>query len=111
MAKRNDLELCGTAQNAFDAVELSGLLQPDLVLLNLDIPQMHGIDAAEAIKRRFPNISVILLTTYNSNIARALSTASGIDAIFCKTDGFCALLDAIENTIAKRNSHRNNQLV
>lgn len=59
-----DLELVGEAHNGAEAVELCERLQPDVVLMDLVMPVMDGVAATEAIRRRFPHVQVIAVTSF-----------------------------------------------
>jgi len=69
-----DLEVVGEAKNGVEAVEAVVRLQPDVVLMDLIMPQMDGAEAAAEIHRRAPDTKVVILTTYGSSdgIAKAL---------------------------------------
>jgi DNA-binding NarL/FixJ family response regulator len=60
----NDIQVVGTAQDGAEAVELAAQKQPDLVLMDLKMPGMNGIEATRQIRAKFPTIKVLVLTTY-----------------------------------------------
>ncbi len=59
-----DLELVGQASNGAEAVRLCDKVQPDVVLMDLVMPEMDGIEATEIILARHPNIGVLALTSF-----------------------------------------------
>lgn len=59
-----DLEVVGEAATAAEAIQLAGHLQPDLVLLDVRLPDQSGIVACQQIRRRWPAIQVLMLTSY-----------------------------------------------
>ena len=69
-----DLELVGEARDGREAVEMAGRLKPDVVLMDLVMPEMDGIAATDAIHRDFPEVQVIALTSVleNASVADAL---------------------------------------
>ncbi len=76
----DDLEVVGTASDGKEAVEVVGELRPDLVLMDLSMPVMDGIEATAALKQQYPEIHVVVLTTFQEprQVAAALSAgASG----------------------------------
>lgn len=60
-----DIEIVGEAGNGKEAVEKAAQLEPDLVIIDLSMPEMDGIEATRQIKRMFPKINVIILTVHD----------------------------------------------
>lgn len=74
-----DMEVVATAENGNQAYQLSGEFNPDIVLMDIRMPEMDGVESTKLIKRDFPDISVIMLTTFNDEeyIIQALSYGAG----------------------------------
>jgi NarL family two-component system response regulator LiaR len=62
-----DLELVGEAEDGQQAVTRAGLLQPDVILMDLMMPVLDGIAATQAIKRQYPAIQIIALTSFQED--------------------------------------------
>lgn len=64
LGAEENLEIVGEAGNAADAIRQAELLKPDVMLMDIGLPDMSGIDATREIKRRFPEIAVVALTIH-----------------------------------------------
>jgi DNA-binding NarL/FixJ family response regulator len=71
-----DMEIVGEASNGVEAVERFDQLKPDVTLMDLQMPEMNGIDALKAIRTNHPDARVIVLTTYGGD-AQALAALKG----------------------------------
>ncbi len=73
-----DFEVVGEATNGAEAVALTGELRPDIVLMDLRMPEMDGVTAISQIKEEYPETQVLVLTTYESDadILRAIETGA-----------------------------------
>jgi len=66
LAEDADLEVVGESGDGLDAVQKSGELLPDLVLLDIELPKMNGLDAARQIRRVSPRTKILFLSSYHS---------------------------------------------
>ena len=76
----DDLEVVGTASNGEEAIDAVEATRPDVVLMDLSMPHMDGIEALTVVKQRFPEVRVVVLTTFQEprQVSAALSAgASG----------------------------------
>ena len=62
-----DIQVLGTAQDGAEAVELVSKHQPDLVLMDLKMPGVNGIEATRQIRAKYPDVKVLVLTTYDDD--------------------------------------------
>ena len=62
---QKDIEVIGEAKNGVEAVGLVENLQPDVVLMDLVMPEMDGIQATQEIKKKWPNVEVLMLTSFS----------------------------------------------
>jgi DNA-binding NarL/FixJ family response regulator len=103
---RKGIKVCGEAANGFEAVEKAKALRPDLILLDLAMPEMNGVEAASVLKKLMPNTFIIVFTMYGESIGRSLTAAAGVDLVLSKPDGMRALADAVEALIGGNKSGR-----
>ena len=68
-----------------EAVELSRELQPDLVLMELSLPRISGLEATQMIKKTLPNVQVVILTAHTGEVYRRAAMRSGADAVLPKS--------------------------
>jgi DNA-binding NarL/FixJ family response regulator len=92
---QEDVKVCGEASNGFEAVEQARKLRPDLILLDLAMPELNGAEAASVLKKMLPKVRIIVFTMYSENIGRSLTSAIGVDMVLSKPDGMMALMEAI----------------
>lgn len=81
-----DFSLVGEAESGEDAVDLIGELQPQLVLMDINMGAMSGIEAASVIRDRFPRVMVVLLSTYQVEDLPSDVRTSGASAYVHKED-------------------------
>ncbi len=99
VSRIEDVHVVGDAKNGKQVIELCQSQKIDLILMDLEMPEMGGIEATEIIKRDFPNIKIVAVTMlhdYNT-IKRALR--SGMDGYVVKNLGISELQKAIETVM------------
>lgn len=79
-----DIEIIGEAANGLEAVHLAESLQPDVVLMDLEMHVMDGYEATRQIKSSIPSCRVIALTVHDYEAARVKAYQSGVDAFLVK---------------------------
>lgn len=67
LSMEEDLEVVGQAANGVEAVSLARDLRPDVILMDLQMPEMDGVQAIREIKAQSPEIGIIILTTYDTD--------------------------------------------
>jgi len=97
-----NVEVCGEAVNGLEAVEKARTLKPDLVLLDFAMPEMNGAEAASVMKKRMPELPIILFTMFSENIGKHLTAAVGVDVVLSKPDGLAMLAESVNAILALR---------
>lgn len=90
---RPNINVIGEAMNGEEAVDLTTSLHPDLIVMDVQMPKMDGLEATRQIKQQSPGVRIILLTMYREYRAAALR--SGADAFLIKGEGIGQLLAAL----------------
>ncbi|MCL2391123.1 MAG: response regulator transcription factor [Oscillospiraceae bacterium] len=86
LSRASDITVVGTASDGAEAIELCKTLTPDMLLMDIRMPGVDGIAATRLIKQRYPQIRIMMLTTFDdkANIQQALT--AGADGYLIKTD-------------------------
>lgn len=91
-----DVDLVGTASNGREAVELTGEHRPDIVLMDLRMPDVDGVEATRQIRERHPETQVIVLTTYSDDTSIFAALRAGARGYLTKDAGPDEIAAAIE---------------
>jgi DNA-binding NarL/FixJ family response regulator len=92
-ASQNDFDVCAEAENGKEAVEMAQFFRPDLILLDLSMPVMNGIEAACELKRIMPMVPIIVFSEYGDVLSEREASQSGISAVVSKDAQLSVLLD------------------
>jgi DNA-binding NarL/FixJ family response regulator len=89
------------AKDGFEALQKANWVQPDLVILDLSMPELDGLQAARELKRRTPEVPVMIITVDKSSFLEVLARQAGIEAVFSKVE--CPLMkNFVERMIHER---------
>jgi two-component system, NarL family, nitrate/nitrite response regulator NarL len=78
-------EVCGEAEHGREAVEKALVFQPDLIILDLSMPVMNGLEAAPILIKILPNVCIILFSAHDGPEVQRLSRKAGIHAVVPKS--------------------------
>jgi NarL family two-component system response regulator YdfI len=95
LATSDDFELVGEAADGAAAVDIVAQVQPDVVLMDLRMPQMDGLEAIAHIRGRWPHIAVVILTTYNEDDPMIQGLQAGACGYLLKDCTLETLLNAV----------------
>ena len=91
------LEFVGTAADGFEALDRIAELTPDVVLLDIRMPNMNGVVATSRIKGEYPKVKVLILTTFDDSDYILSAINNGASGYLLKDIGGNALIDAVKN--------------
>ena len=92
-SSQEDFDVCGDAENGLEAIEMAQVLLPDLILFDLSMPEMNGIEAACALNRLMPMVPIIVFSEYGDVFSEREARSTGISAFVSKTEHLSVLLD------------------
>ena len=95
-----DFKVVGEAENGEDAIRLVGALQPDIVLMDLIMPVMDGITATSKIRRQFPDVEVIALTSVLDDGSIFGAIRAGAIGYLLKDTKADKLISAVKSAVA-----------
>jgi DNA-binding NarL/FixJ family response regulator len=91
-------EVCGEAADGVEGIEKAGTTKPDLVILDLAMPRMNGVEAAAVLSRTMPDLPIVLLTMYENFLGSSL-TLAGVTEVVSKTDGMDKLVACVHRLL------------
>ena len=97
-----DWEICGIAHNGQEAVEMAGVLKPDVVVLDISMPVMNGIDAARAMVKTNSDAKILLFTMHNSERMVSEAKGAGARGYVVKSQAAHSLIRAIDEVLAAK---------
>ena len=95
-----DLQAVGIAKDGLDALQKMPTYQPDVVLLDIRMPNMNGVVATQQIKTQYPDVKVVILTTFDDSDYILNAINNGASGYLLKDIGSHALIDAVKNAYA-----------
>ncbi len=95
----DDFEVAGLAANGQEAVKLCGTCMPDIVLMDIRMPVMDGVQATAEIKRQFRTVKVLLLTTFKDVEYIRMAVKNGADGYILKSHDSQSIINSIRAVV------------
>lgn len=92
-----DWKICGEAVDGNDAVSQCESLKPDIVVMDVTMPGLNGLEASRLIKKSAPDTQVVIITQHDSPQIRAAARDAGAAAFVTKSSVGSELVSAIKN--------------
>ena len=94
-----DWQVCGEAGDGRQAVELSVTLKPEIVVLDVSMPELHGLEAARQIHAAVPGTEIVIFTMHESEELIRQALSAGVRAVVVKSDVEGHLIAAVESVL------------
>jgi DNA-binding NarL/FixJ family response regulator len=101
LERDTEFAICGEAENGTDAVSKAKELSPDLIILDVRMPGLNGIEVAGILRYALPKLRIVLVTMYAQDIERNLTSLFRIDAVLAKAGGLTELTTHVTNLMAE----------
>ncbi len=88
--------VCGEAGDGVAAIEQARVLKPDVVVLDLAMPRLNGMETAAVLKNLMPRTAIVMLTFHDDQIKPVPASAFGIKAVISKADGMTKLIECLD---------------
>src|SRR6266498_4355714 len=98
-SREPDFEVCGEAENGRKAIEKAQESHPDLILLDLSMPVMNGLDAARALKRLMPEVPIVMFSAYSDSFTEKEARSAGASALVSKSERMSVLVGIARNLV------------
>jgi DNA-binding NarL/FixJ family response regulator len=99
LSSRGDLEVCGEAANGREAVDKALELMPDLVIMDITMPVLSGVEAIREIRRNLPSVPILVLSTHEGRQVIENVKALGVQGYIAKSEASTTLLLAVERVL------------
>jgi DNA-binding NarL/FixJ family response regulator len=100
LTSRTNWEVCGEASDGREAMQLVEKLKPDLVILDITMPGLNGIDAARQIRKTMPDVKILIYSMHYAERLVQEVFQAGADGYVLKTDAGRHLIQAIESIMS-----------
>src|SRR5205809_6027533 len=92
LVREEDFDVCGEAENGREAVEIARQLHPDLIVTDLSMPVMNGLEEARLLKQLMPTVPVIIYTAHSDPFVEKEARSAGACAVISKSEAATTLL-------------------
>lgn len=94
-----DFHVCAVVEDGREAVEEACRLRPDLIVLDLTMPVMSGLDAARVLRQMMPDVPIVIYSATPNELSEKVAKAIGIAGLISKTDRVSVLINAVRNAL------------
>ena len=91
-ALQAEFDVCGDAENGREAIAKAQQLHPDLIVMDLSMPVMNGLDAARILRRLMPQVPIIMFSDFADALPEKEARSAGISALVPKAENTTTLI-------------------
>ena len=102
LSSRNDLEVCGEAQDGKEAIEKARELEPDLIIIDITMPVLDGFSAVREIRKFMPDVPILILSMHRGKRAIQEAKLLGAQGFVSKSHLAETLLHAVDAIVRKQ---------
>ena len=99
--RESDFEVCGEAENGKEAIAKARELHPDLIVLDLSMPVMNGLDAARELKHLMPTVPLIMYSAFGDRYVEQQASLLGISSVISKSEHVTTLVSAARSLLTQ----------
>jgi DNA-binding NarL/FixJ family response regulator len=88
-----DLSVCGEASNGSEAVERANVLHPDLIVIDLSMPLLNGLEATQLLRETMPDVPILLFTGHRTKFSDAYAASAGVTSVVGKDQDIKVLVN------------------
>jgi DNA-binding NarL/FixJ family response regulator len=97
-----DFHVCAVAEDGREAIDKARSLRPDLIVLDVAMPVMSGLDAARVLKEIMPEVPVIIYSASADQVSAKAAKSIGIAGLISKSDRVSVLVNAVRGALYPR---------
>ena len=96
---KTDFIVCGEAADGAEAVGQAKRLKPDVIILDLALPMLNGVEVASVLRVELPDLKIVAFSMYANELGRAIRSATRINAVLPKSTSLTELVQTIQNLV------------
>lgn len=97
LKSRSDMDVVGEAVNGFEVIEKTKALKPDVILMDISMPQMNGVEATRAVRKISPEIGIVVLTMHDDDATIFELVRTGVHGYLLKDADSSEIVKAIQS--------------
>ena len=98
-ASQPEFSICGEAKNGDEAVAKARELHPDLIVLDMSMPVLNGLEATQILRKIMPDVPIVLFTGHRTKFSDAYAAAAGVTVVVSKEQDIQVLVKEARNLL------------